>query len=237
MKHLWKQIRRFPIGCFLAVLFVLLLTPSALSLSLDFAIKRPMTLAMVGVVEPELSYRFSDLSLTVQGNANRSMIAYQRRPTRKAKVKIPRKMRLVMKEQKGNGPLPYSEMIDRIAREHGVSPALAAAVIKVESGFKARAHSVRGARGLMQVLPATARKVGVRENIYHPEPNIRAGVRYLRLMLDRYGGDERLALAAYNAGPAAVDRYNSVPPYRETRHYVPRVLQYFQEYLKYFRDI
>lgn len=134
-------------------------------------------------------------------------------------------------------PLPYSELIDRIAKEYGVSPALAAAVIKVESGFKPKAISDRGARGLMQLLPSTAHKVGLRENIYDPEHNIRGGVKYLKMMLDRYNGDEQLALAAYNAGPAAVDKHQDIPPYRETEDYVPRVLKYFKEYVKYFRDI
>jgi hypothetical protein len=138
---------------------------------------------------------------------------------------------------KPENPLPYAELIENISKEHGVSPALAAAVIKVESGFKPKARSRMGARGLMQLLPSTARKVGVHEDIYEPEHNIRGGVKYLKMMLDRYNGDQQLALAAYNAGPAAVDKHQKIPPYRETRDYVPRVLEYFREYVKYFSGI
>jgi hypothetical protein len=116
----------------------------------------------------------------------------------------------------------YEPLIRENANRQGIRPDLVRAVIQVESGFNARAVSPKGAKGLMQLMPATAARFGVR-NVFDPTENIRAGVDYLRSLLDRYDNEE-LALAAYNAGPGAVDRYASqVPPFPETRNYVQRI--------------
>ena len=117
----------------------------------------------------------------------------------------------------------YDDVIVEHTQLNGVRPDLVRAVIQVESANNARATSPKGAMGLMQLMPATARQFGV-INAYDPTENVRAGVAYLRHLLDRYGNNEELALAAYNAGPGAVDKYGeTIPPYRETRDYVRKV--------------
>lgn len=118
-------------------------------------------------------------------------------------------------------PAKVEALIARAAAAHDVDANLVRAVIKVESAFRPKARSHKGAMGLMQLMPATARQYGVR-NAYDPAENIDAGVRHLRRLLDRY--DVRLAVAAYNAGEGTVERYGGVPPYRETRNYVRKVL-------------
>lgn len=118
-------------------------------------------------------------------------------------------------------------LINRTANQEGVDPALVRAVVRAESDYDPRSLSSAGAMGLMQLMPETARDYNVK-NPWDPAQNIRAGTRYLRYLLSRFG-DERLAIAAYNAGPGSVTRYGGVPPYRETQHYVTRVLTYRSE--------
>jgi soluble lytic murein transglycosylase-like protein len=117
----------------------------------------------------------------------------------------------------------YEDLIAVHSRSNGVRPALVRAVMQVESGFNPFARSPKGAMGLMQLMPATAKQFGVK-NAFNPDENVRAGVAYLRELLDRYDDNEELALAAYNAGPGAVDKHGqSIPPYRETQDYVTRI--------------
>jgi len=113
-------------------------------------------------------------------------------------------------------------MIDQIAGEHGVEAPLVHSVIKAESNYSATAVSGKGAQGIMQLIPSTARRFGV-SNSFDPKENIQGGVRYLRFLLDYYRGDYPKTIAAYNAGEAAVDKYKGIPPFAETRNYVSQV--------------
>jgi soluble lytic murein transglycosylase-like protein len=117
----------------------------------------------------------------------------------------------------------YEDIIAEHSRAHGVRAELVKAVMQVESAFNPYARSPKGALGLMQLMPATAQQFGVK-NPFDPRENVRGGVAYLRQLLDRFENNEQLALAAYNAGPGAVDKYGqSVPPYKETRNYVKQI--------------
>jgi len=125
----------------------------------------------------------------------------------------------------------YDPLIERAARAAAVRPELVRAVIVVESAFNPRAISKRGAQGLMQLQPATARRYGV-SNAFDPEQNITAGARYLSDLMVRFGNNLELTLAAYNAGEEAVERYGrSIPPFSETRHYVPNVIRVYHALL------
>jgi|MudIll2142460700_1097286.scaffolds.fasta_scaffold309579_1 soluble lytic murein transglycosylase-like protein len=123
----------------------------------------------------------------------------------------------------------YDPVIRETSKRYDVDYALVKAVIKAESNFDPQAISRAGAKGLMQLMPGTAKALGVNDS-FHPEDNIDGGVRYLRYLLDSFNGNLQLALAAYNAGEEAVSRYSGIPPYQETRTYVQRVLRYFQNY-------
>jgi len=132
---------------------------------------------------------------------------------------------------KGSTPAPgrLEEIIRSAAARYAVDVALVRAVIKAESDFNVRAISHKGARGLMQLMPETARLHNV-SNVFDPDENVGGGVRHLRLLLDRFQGDLNLVLAAYNAGIKAVEKHRGIPPFPETREYIRRVLGYLQRY-------
>ncbi len=119
---------------------------------------------------------------------------------------------------------PYGTLIYETAKRHSLNPKVVAALIRQESAGKPRAMSHKGARGLMQLMPATAHRFGVKkEHLFDPAKNLEAGARYLRWLTDRFPNDLARILAAYNAGEGAVERYGGIPPYRETRDYVRRI--------------
>ncbi len=123
-------------------------------------------------------------------------------------------------------PADLHEMLTKAGQEHNLDVDLLASLVKAESGGNARAVSRAGARGLMQLMPGTAKTLGV-EDSFKPDQNVRGGSSYLDGLLTRYHDNMALALAAYNAGPAAVDRYHGIPPYHETQAYVARVIHEF----------
>jgi soluble lytic murein transglycosylase-like protein len=128
-------------------------------------------------------------------------------------------------EALGTPQSPYGKIIYDIAVRHSINPHLVAALIHVESAFNAKAVSSKGAYGLMQLLPETARRFGVKKkkDLFDPKKNLEAGVRYLKWLADRFGGDAEKILAAYNAGEGAVERFGGIPPYQETQSYVTRI--------------
>lgn len=138
---------------------------------------------------------------------------------------------MYLKERRPEGAVSssYLDLIRRHANSFRLEEALVKAVIKVESDYQPRVVSSKGAQGLMQLIPETARDLKVR-NPFDPSENIRGGSEYLRRMLDLFNEDLELALAAYNAGPTAVQRHGGIPPYKETRNYVMRVKQYLDHY-------
>jgi soluble lytic murein transglycosylase-like protein len=131
-------------------------------------------------------------------------------------------IRTTTKPPTGSRSSRFDDLIQEHAVQNGLSPDLVRAVIQAESGFNPHAVSPKGAMGLMQLMPATARELGV-ANPFHPGDNIRGGVTYLARLMQRFKQNVELALAAYNAGPHKVERYGAVPPYRETRDYVKRI--------------
>jgi soluble lytic murein transglycosylase len=130
-------------------------------------------------------------------------------------------------ETAGNVSSDYTPFVQQAATKYEIEPELIKAVIKTESNGNHRALSRKGAMGLMQLMPSTAYDMNV-VNPFNPEENIEGGTRYLRSLLERFNGDITLALAAYNAGPKTVEKYNSVPPISETKQYVKKILSIFR---------
>ncbi len=140
-----------------------------------------------------------------------------------------REKRVLFDRKLGTNISQYDDLILKASEKHNVEPALIKAVIKAESNFNHRAVSPKGARGLMQLMPATASSLRV-QDVFHPENNIDGGVRYLRYLLNYFNGNLYLALAAYNAGENAVIKYRGIPPYRETQTYIRRVLSFLDKF-------
>jgi hypothetical protein len=128
-----------------------------------------------------------------------------------------------------NDDIPFHGIIIKAAGRYEVDPHLIRAIILAESGYNPKAKSKKGARGLMQLMPSTAKSLGV-EDIYDPEENIDGGVRYFRSLLDRFDGDVQLALAAYNAGSRHVRNYEGVPPFKATQRYIKKVLKFHKKF-------
>lgn len=142
---------------------------------------------------------------------------------------VPAPVAVTQSAKAAHAPLdarPFADLIDTVALKHGVDPELVHAVVQAESNYRADAKSGVGARGLMQVMPATAKDFGIR-NLYDPHNNLEAGVQYLKFLLARF--DMKHAIAAYNAGPGAVRKYKGIPPFRETQQYVKKVLKNYRD--------
>ena len=183
-----------------------------------------LAVLLIGLAAPALAggpiYTFTDANGVIHfTNIPRGDPRYQRLP------RSPQHASLV---QVVPARYDYDPLIGQAAQAHRLPPALVKAVIAAESDFDPRAVSRAGAQGLMQLMPTTAAVLGVADPL-EPAQNVHGGVSYLRSLLDRYG-DLTRALAAYNAGPEAVDHYGGVPPYHETRAYVDRVLTYYRHY-------
>jgi len=135
----------------------------------------------------------------------------------------------------GSGPVPFAAQIELAARKHGIDPALLAGLVKAESNFNPNAKSGVGAKGLTQLMDATAKGLGV-TNSFDPQQALDGGAKFLGGLLKQFKGDERLALAAYNAGPGAVQKFGGIPPYEETQRYVPKVLGLKAQFSRIWAD-
>ncbi|MDD2309933.1 MAG: lytic transglycosylase domain-containing protein [Desulfuromonadaceae bacterium] len=144
-------------------------------------------------------------------------------------IKKDKELRTKLKYASSVNPAEFEQLIKICSAKYGVNPSLVKAVIHAESGYNPNAVSSKGASGLMQLMPATARSLKVADR-FNPKDNVEGGVKYLRFLLDTFRGDVSLAVAAYNAGLTTVAKYGGIPPYNETRTYVSRVLSYMKSY-------
>jgi hypothetical protein len=140
---------------------------------------------------------------------------------------MPRSLRAGASATPGPAPANIDQLVEQTARRYQVDPELVRAVIRVESGYNTKAVSNKGAKGLMQLIPATAHRFGV-VNAFDPKQNLEGGVQYLKYLLEMFGGDLNLALAAYNAGEHAVERSGGIPPIPETQDYVRKVTHFYK---------
>jgi soluble lytic murein transglycosylase-like protein len=131
--------------------------------------------------------------------------------------------------------VPYASLINAAAKKYGLDPALLAGIVKQESNFNPNAQSRVGAKGLTQLMDATARRLGVTDP-FDPAQSLDAGARFLSSLVTQFHGDQSLAAAAYNAGPSAVQKYGGIPPYEETRIFVPKVLGYAAQFRRLWAD-
>ena len=132
-------------------------------------------------------------------------------------------------DHSAKGERTFFPIIQKASLRYNIDPALVKAIIRVESEYNPNAISNKGAKGLMQLMPVTARYLGV-DDIFNPEQNIYAGVRHFKFLLKQFDGDVKLALAAYNAGTRHVKRYNAIPPFKETKRYLKKVFRYYDFY-------
>jgi soluble lytic murein transglycosylase-like protein len=180
-----------------------------------------------GGVAAQTVWVFQDETGSLHFSDTRYHAGYRRHATKPPKV-VARSYSAVASNAR------WDDLIRRASATHGLSPALLKAVIHVESRFDPDAVSHKGAQGLMQLMPTTSGDLGV-DDPFNPWQNIDGGTRYLQELVQRFEGDLRLGLAAYNAGPTTVERYNGVPPYKVTRQYVRRVLELYRRYDADFR--
>ncbi len=144
-------------------------------------------------------------------------------------LKKDKELRTKLKYASSVNPAEFEQLIKTCSEKYGVNPSLVKAVIHAESGYNPNAVSNKGASGLMQLMPSTAKSLNVADR-FNPKDNVEGGVKYLRFLLDTFRGDVSLAVAAYNAGLSKVAKYGGIPPYNETRTYVNRVLSYMKSY-------
>jgi soluble lytic murein transglycosylase-like protein len=144
-------------------------------------------------------------------------------------IKKDKELRTKLKYAASVNPAEFEQLIKTCSAKYGVNPSLVKAVIHAESGYNPNAVSSKGASGLMQLMPATAKSLKVADR-FNPKDNVEGGVKYLRFLLDTFRGDVSLAVAAYNSGLTTVAKYGGIPPYNETRTYVSRVLSYMKSY-------
>jgi soluble lytic murein transglycosylase-like protein len=142
---------------------------------------------------------------------------------------IEKKERPPISDRSAKEERTFFPIIQKVSLRYNIDPALVKAIIRVESEYNPNAISNKGAKGLMQLMPVTARYLGV-DDVFNPEQNIHAGVRHFKFLLKQFDGDVKLALAAYNAGTRHVKRYNAIPPFKETKRYLKKVFRYYELY-------